>query len=129
MDLITKHLQLTAASATPVGSTTFKFTVPKKYCNRMGNLHGGATALIFDICTTCALAPIAREGYWQFAGVTRNLNITYLRPAPCWSEVEIYCEVVNAGRRLATIKGEIRKDGKVLSTAEHLKASIDPPKL
>jgi acyl-coenzyme A thioesterase 13 len=126
IDLLTNHLRLTAATE---GTATFKFTVAKEYCNRMGNLHGGAAALIFDICTTCALVPIAREGFWQFVGVTRNLNITYLRPAPMGAEVEVFCEVVHAGQRLATIRGEIRKDGKVLSICEHLKATIDPPKL
>jgi acyl-coenzyme A thioesterase 13 len=92
----------------------------------MGNLHGGAAALIFDICTTCALVPIARDGFWVFVGVTRNLNVTYLRPAPMGARVEVHCEVVHAGKRLATIRGEIRREGKVLSICEHLKASIEP---
>ncbi|KAF8244804.1 hypothetical protein K440DRAFT_587946 [Wilcoxina mikolae CBS 423.85] len=93
----------------------------------MGNLHGGAAALIFDICTTTALVPISKLGYWQFAGVSAGLSVTYLRPVPAGSEVEVFSEVVNAGKRLATLRGEIRLGGKVYMIAEHMKASIDPP--
>ncbi|KAI5810862.1 thioesterase family protein [Pyronema omphalodes] len=124
-DLLATHLQLQSAS--PKGTVTFRFKVPAAYCNRMGNLHGGAAALIFDICTTCALVPISKPGYWQFAGVSAGLSVTYLRPAPLGSEVEVFCEVINAGKRLATLRGEIRANGKVLMIAEHMKASIDPP--
>ncbi|KAI5788286.1 HotDog domain-containing protein [Geopyxis carbonaria] len=93
----------------------------------MGNLHGGAAALIFDVCTTAALAPIAAPGFYSYAGVTRSLNVTYLRPVPVGSEVSVVCEVLHAGRRLVTIRGEIRVEGKVCAVVEHLKANIDPP--
>lgn len=125
-DLIENHLKI--ISADPSGKVVYSFVVPQSFTNRMGNLHGGAAALIFDVCTTGALAPIAKPGFWQYAGVTRALNVTYLRPAPVNEEVDVVCEVVHAGKRLTTIKGEIRsKDGKVLCMAEHLKVSIDPP--
>jgi acyl-coenzyme A thioesterase PaaI-like protein len=92
----------------------------------MGNLHGGAAALIFDICTTTALAPISKPGYWQFAGVSAGLSVTYLRPVPCGSEVEVFSEVVSAGKRLATLRGEIRLGGKVCMIAEHMKVNYTP---
>jgi acyl-coenzyme A thioesterase 13 len=118
---------LTLLSATSTGSTEFSFKVVPEFCNRAGTLHGGAQAMIFDICTTTALAPLARDGFWQFVGVTRNLNISYLRPIPVGTNVVVVSDVVVAGKRLATIRAEIRDmNGKVLSTAEHLKATIDP---
>lgn len=127
-----ENLELVSASKHAngtIGETVFTMTVQPEYCNRMGNLHGGAAATVFDICTTTALVPIAREGWWQYAGVTRNLNITYLRPAPKGAKITITSNVVHAGARLATIKGEIRgEDGKLLCMAEHLKANIDPTK-
>ncbi|TGZ79599.1 Thioesterase/thiol ester dehydrase-isomerase [Ascodesmis nigricans] len=126
-DLMSNHLQVVSATAAPKGTVTFSLTVPPTYGNRMGNLHGGAAALIFDVCTTSALAPIAKPGYWQYAGVTRQLSCSYLRPVPVGSTVTVYAEVVHAGRRVATIKGEIRdKNGNVAVTCEHLKVSIDP---
>lgn len=64
-------------------------------------------------------------------GVTRNLNISYLRPAPEGTTLVITSTVVHAGKQLATIKGVISRkvDGKVCFTAEHLKFNIPPPKL
>ncbi|KAF8460420.1 HotDog domain-containing protein [Kalaharituber pfeilii] len=128
------HLVLTSARLipTPSGPTsvlTFELTVHDFLCNRMGNLHGGATALLIDVTTTCALVPIAKPGFWQYAGVSRNLSVTYLRPAPMGSTIVITAEVVQAGKTVCTVRGVVtdKKSGKVLSIAEHGKISIDPP--
>jgi len=95
----------------------------------MGILHGGAIALVIDIATTLALAPIARPGFWQYGGVSRTLSVTYLRPAPLGTTVRIVAEVVQAGRAVCTLKGSVFDDvsGKILSVAEHGKVTIDPP--
>lgn len=81
-----------------------------------------------DNLTTTALMPLARKGFWAFAGVSRTLNCTYLRPVPLGEEVEIVCDVIHAGVRNAALRGEIRRvcDGATLVVAEHGKASVDP---
>lgn len=95
----------------------------------MGNLHGGATALLIDMTTTLALAPISKPGFWQYAGVSRTLSVTYLRPAPVGRRIRIIAEVVQAGRTVCTLKGRVEDEetGKLLSIAEHGKVAIDPP--
>ncbi|PBP15288.1 thioesterase superfamily protein, partial [Diplocarpon rosae] len=120
---------LSLVSASSAGHVVFSYTVQPAHCNRLGNLHGGCTSTIFDFCTTAALAPIARPGFWVFAGVSRTLNVTYLRPIPVGERVLVACEVVHAGQRLCALKGTMRreKDGKVLAICEHGKVSIDPP--
>jgi acyl-coenzyme A thioesterase 13 len=42
--------------------------------------------------------------------------------------VIIECEVVHAGKRLCSLKGEMKrkKDGAIMATCEHGKVSIDP---
>jgi len=57
------HMVLVSASKAPNGTTTFSFTPKPEHCNRLGNLHGGCAATLFDIATTSALAPIAKPGY------------------------------------------------------------------
>jgi uncharacterized protein (TIGR00369 family) len=151
LDLVRNDLRLVSATAKPSATATFGFTVTAPFCNRLGALHGGAAALIFDICTSCTLAPIAYPGFWAAAGVSRTLNVTYLRPAPRGTKCLIECEVVHAGKRLCerlglasavwlriwwltflVVLGMVRgimkreEDGAVLCTAEHGKASIDP---
>ena len=65
---------------------------------------------------------------WAFAGVSRTLNVTYIRPIPAGEEVIIESEVVHAGKRLCSIKGVMKRktDGAILATCEHGKVSIDP---
>ncbi|TVY37625.1 Acyl-coenzyme A thioesterase [Lachnellula subtilissima] len=125
--LFQRDIQIVSASTDP-GRVVFRFKIQAEHCNRLGNLHGGCTATIFDICTTCALAPIAKEGFWAYAGVTRTLSVTYLRPIPEGETVLIEAEVVHAGKRLCALKGVMKResDGAVLTTCEHGKASIDP---
>ncbi|KAI9054615.1 hypothetical protein LZ554_001768 [Drepanopeziza brunnea f. sp. 'monogermtubi'] len=127
--LFRNNLKLISASAHPTGRVLFRYTVQPTHCNRLGNLHGGCTATIFDFATTCALPPIAAPGFWVFAGVSRTLNVTYLRPIPVGETVLVECEVVHAGKRLCSLKGSMKRerDGAVMATCEHGKVSIDPP--
>lgn len=92
----------------------------------MGNMHGGAVALVFDMTTTMCAAPLARRDFWWFGGVSRTLSVTYMRPVRMGTTVEINCEVLQMGERLATIRGEFRDkaDGKLLCVCEHNKASM-----
>ncbi len=39
----------------------FGYTVRDEHCNRMGNMHGGATATLFDFCTSLAQAMVPRQ--------------------------------------------------------------------
>jgi acyl-coenzyme A thioesterase 13 len=124
----------------------YSFVVPKQLCNMGGNLHGGAVALIFDICTSTAITAVSRDGFWdtgthlhsiqaeveastddRIGHVSRNLNCTYLRPAPEGAKVYVISEVVHLGKRQGLTKGEIRmesEDGKIAYTCEHGKAAV-----
>lgn len=32
-----------------------------------GQIDGGAAGVIFDMCTTSALGPLAKPGFWEYA--------------------------------------------------------------
>lgn len=116
-----------ATSTTDKTIAIFSMKASPVFTNRMGNMHGGAVAMIFDMCTTMCAAPLARKDYWVFGGVSRVLSITYLRPVRVEMELLIECEVLQHGSRLITIRGQMRNkdDGKLLAVAEHTKASIN----
>ncbi|EXJ74996.1 uncharacterized protein A1O5_01692 [Cladophialophora psammophila CBS 110553] len=122
------HIKIVSASST-LGKTTavFEMKAAPLFTNRMGNMHGGAVAMIHDMCTTMAAAPLARRDFWWFGGVSRTLLITYLRPVRQNMDLLIECEVLQQGARLSTIRGEMRdkRTGQLLSVAEHNKASIN----
>ncbi|KAF4126620.1 Thioesterase superfamily [Geosmithia morbida] len=111
----------------PNPSATFSYTVHGDHCNRLRNLHGGAAATLFDYLTTMAIAAVSAPDYWRYMGVSRTLNVTYLRPVPVGCEVLIKGEIVQIGRRLATLRGTMirRSDGAVMATCEHGKVNID----
>lgn len=64
----------------------------------------------------------------MYAGVTRTLNVTYLKPVEAGEKVVVESEVVSAGKRLCVIKGALRRErnGEVLAICEHGKVSVDP---
>jgi len=80
-----------------------------KMGNRGGVLHGGMTATIFDILTTLPLMLIARDGFWQMLGVSRDLMVTYIRPVLEGEEIEVTAELVAVGKKLG--KSTLRTAG------------------
>jgi len=113
--------------ASPEGTVDFEFLIDERYANLNGVMHGGAAGVIFDMCTTTALGPLAKPGYWDFlGGVTRTLNISYLRAIPIGTTVRLHSEVTQVGRTMAMIRGTMTsKDGKtIFCTCEHHKVSV-----
>lgn len=61
--------------------------------------------------------------------MSRSINTTYLRPIPVGTEVLVECELVSVGKRLAQIRGTIRRaggKGEIFATCEHGKFNTDP---
>ncbi|KAK4945369.1 hypothetical protein LTR66_006042 [Elasticomyces elasticus] len=129
-DLVSEYLTLEEATVlTPTTARLVaKLKVDSSYCNPLNSLHGGAQALIYDMLTTTTLAPISRPGFWSYGGVSRTLTVTYLRPAAEGETIVVECEVVHAGKRLAALKGVMKRerDGALISTCEHDKVNNDP---
>lgn len=105
---------------------TFTFKVDRFYCNGSGNLQGGFQATLFDICTSIALQSLGKQDFWINGGVSRALNVTFLRPAPEGEELLCDCVIVHMGKNLALTQGVLKRarDGAVISTCVHDKAAV-----
>ncbi|TFK77547.1 hypothetical protein BDN72DRAFT_852604 [Pluteus cervinus] len=115
------------------GNMKFEVLVVEGLCNARKVMHGSAMALVFDICSSASMVAISRPGYWaidhrrdkegdaQFVGVSRNLNVTAIRPAVVGSTVIVQVRPMHVGARNALLECEMKeKDtGKLVSYGTH----------
>lgn len=122
----TKTVQVVSAVADATPNSTAKATflckISAEYINNPDSgreIHGGAIGMFFDNTTSATL--LASRRYWG-QGVTRNMNVTYFRPPREGDRIIIEAEVVQIGKRLATIQGIMKRaDGVVLAMCLHEK--------
>ncbi|KAL4986368.1 HotDog domain-containing protein [Aspergillus falconensis] len=131
IDTASLDLAFHSASLTPQPSITYELTIAPKHCNHLGNLHGGCAATLFDVLSSMILLGVSRPGFFELGGVSRHLNVTYLRPVPVGTRVRLVSKVVNVGKRLALMRSEIlrmHEDGReeVCVVSDHEKANTDP---
>lgn len=121
------HIRLISATETPKVSCVFELDMTPRWSNRMGNMHGGAVALVFDMCTTMCAAPLAREGFWVFGGVSRNLSVTCFGPVRMGGRLRCIARCCRWGGGWIRFGGEMREKetGVVLCVCEHNKASLE----
>ncbi|KAL3488688.1 HotDog domain-containing protein [Aspergillus germanicus] len=127
-DIDTKALRLTFESATQSPpQVNYLLTIAPKHCNMLGNLHGGCAATLFDVLSSMILIGVSKPGLFAYGGVSRHLDVTYIRPVPVGTTVRLTSRVVHVGRRLALMRSEIVRleDGGVCMVSDHEKANTD----
>ncbi|CAH1774173.1 unnamed protein product [Owenia fusiformis] len=115
-DTVMKGLRVVSAGN---GNCVCELTVTEDEQNRGGSLHGGMTATLVDVVSTCALMTTER----QVAGVSVDMNITYMKGAKVGSEIVIDAKTLRCGSTLAFLSVDIthKADGTFVAQGRHTK--------
>jgi acyl-coenzyme A thioesterase 13 len=88
------------------GQAKVELSVRPDVENPNGALHGGAIATLVDQAGTLAIMSADRQGR---PGVTTDLNVTFLLPAPSGSAVIAEATVLKIGRTMAYVTVDVRR--------------------
>lgn len=111
-DLAFPGMELLAAGD---GMAEVRLPVSEAVRNFGGSLHGGAIATLVDDAGTLAIITADRQAR---PGVSTDLNVTFLAPAPLGGAVIARARVLKAGRTLAFVTVEIRREADSVLVAE-----------
>ncbi len=102
------------------GHAVCTLEVTEGISNSYGTLHGGATATIIDVVGTLAI--LCRDPLR--AGVSVDLNASYLSPAKVGDTITITGRLLKLGGKLAFAEVTIvsQATGKLVATGRHTKA-------
>ena len=70
-------------------------------------MHGGAAATLVDIVGSIALVTGDRDGRF---GVSTDLNVTWLAPAPLGAWVQVEAQVLKVGKTMGYVAVDIRRE-------------------
>ncbi|XP_040288830.1 acyl-coenzyme A thioesterase 13 [Bufo bufo] len=115
-DRVMSKLQLVSASP---GKIVCELKVDEEHTNNLGTMHGGFTATLVDTVSTAALLNTERGA----AGVSVDMNITYMNAAKIGESVLITAQILKQGRTLAfaTVDLVNKETGKLIAQGRHTK--------
>ncbi|KAI5296383.1 hypothetical protein KEM52_003247 [Ascosphaera acerosa] len=125
---IREEIRLESATLSPdmCATATCTMQVEAEHCNFFDTLHGGCIALLVDTVTSCMLGCLSGPGFWEdsMSGVSRTMNIRYLRPCAVGKTIRIVTTLVHPGKRSALLRVEVLDDqGRLCAIGEHEKAN------
>ena len=111
---------LEAVSVEP-GHVVLRLEVTPNLRNFGGTLHGGAAATLVDVVGSIAIITADPDGRF---GVSTDLNLSWLAPAPVGESILIDATVLKTGRTLAFVSVDLRRefDGALLVQGRMTKA-------
>ncbi|KAM3419298.1 hypothetical protein BST61_g5235 [Cercospora zeina] len=126
---------VTVASPGTPAQALFECKIPRTYANQpkdapIQTIHGGAVSTFFDMVTSLAvIGHLGTFPAWRSTGASRRLEVTYLKAPVEGDNVLFDCEVIQIGKRLAELRGLMRRegDGVLLAICNHQKYLADKP--
>ncbi|MCU1656254.1 MAG: uncharacterized protein JWO57_910 [Pseudonocardiales bacterium] len=107
------------------GRVVVRVEVSDALVNVAQTLHGGAAATLVDVVGTFAIMTADRHSR---PGVSTDLNVTWLAPAPLGEFVLVDATVLKTGRSMAFVTADIRRESDgVLSVQGRMTKALGPP--
>jgi acyl-coenzyme A thioesterase 13 len=102
------------------GVAVCRLPVDRSLANAHGTAHGGLTATLVDVMGTLA---ILSQDPQRRAGVSVDINVSYVSPCKLGDTLVCTGRVVRTGRTLAFTQVDIARlsDGRVVATGRHTK--------
>lgn len=111
-------LQGTQVDHAEPGRIICSLKVPPRLVNSGNFLHGGAIAAYVDIIGSAAIFTTGAKS----AGVSVEINVSYLDAAKSGEEIEIEAKVLRVGRAIAFVTVDLRKKtGQLVAQGRHTK--------
>ncbi|KAJ7147375.1 HotDog domain-containing protein [Mycena filopes] len=108
------------------GRVVCEITVTEDMLNGGGNIHGGCSAFLIDVCSTLSLMV-----YKPGMHVSQSLNIVYHSPATLGEKLRIVNTSMTIGARAMSARTEIWNDTKhrLVASGVHIKMQPSEAKL
>ncbi|KAJ7442133.1 HotDog domain-containing protein [Mycena galericulata] len=126
--LVVTHASLEPKADEPLkkeGRVVCELEVTDDMLNGGGNVHGGCSAFLIDICSTLAIIVYQPEAY----NVSQSLNIVYHSPATLGEKLRIVNTTLTVGARTLSARCEIwnATQHRLVASGVHIKMQPSPP--
>lgn len=114
------------------GRVVCEITVDEDMINFGGNLHGGCSAYLVDVCTSLPIAALSSaSGGQSWGGVSQALDVVFHSPASVGDRLRIVSTTMTLGSRSMTARCEIWNASKhrLVASGVHIKMEPSQPKL
>ncbi|KAJ8325749.1 Acyl-coenzyme A thioesterase 13 [Batrachochytrium dendrobatidis] len=105
---------------------SFQTVVDQSMLNPLNTLHGGACAILADVCTSFALAACNPEA---FMSTTVDLHLQFLSSAILGDTIQVQCTTSKVGSRMAYLQFTILNLGNHHNATVEKGAESSPPKV
>ncbi|KAF5333617.1 hypothetical protein D9611_002767 [Ephemerocybe angulata] len=112
------------------GRVVIETIIEEDMLNGGGNIHGGCSAFLIDICSTLALAALSLATTQKLAfTVSQSLNVVYHSPAGLGDHIRIVNQTLTLGARAQSVRSEIWSvtHGRLVASGTHIKLQPSSP--
>ncbi|KAF9463089.1 hypothetical protein BDZ94DRAFT_1260034 [Collybia nuda] len=113
------------------GRLVCELVVDEDMVNGLGNIHGGCSAFLIDVCSSLALTALSMANTGDtYSSVSQSLNVVYHSPAALGDRIRLVNTTMTLGARAHSARTEIWNvtHHRLVSSGVHIKMQPSYPK-